>query len=123
MKLADDERIAVSTELGALVQQAEQARTEADLLRLADAVHCLVEETPTLRRLLLPPGLDVRAAQETREVGLASHLATAYEDLHAHRRAQELVNDLVNLRDLFAPPQPPTEPGRTGDRPAADADA
>ena len=88
-----------------LSRQAAAVRGEAVLLELADAIQRLVEETPALRNLLLPEGMDVAAAQSQRAVTLKDHQKAevrAERDQHARECAAQIENIMVEIRTKLA---------------------
>ena len=97
-------REALLVALDRLSRQAADVQGEAGLLELADAIQRLVEETPALRNLLLPEGMDVPAAQSQRAVTRKDHQkaqARAERDQHARECAAQIANIMVEVRTKY----------------------
>ena len=90
------EKDSMVARLRALEGQASGVRTETELLRLADEVHRLVEETPSLAKRLLPREMDVDAARQKRWFYLEDSEPTQ-EDLHVQESKAQMLNDVREI--------------------------
>src|SRR6266704_1214259 len=97
-KLDVEEQAVVMEMLDALVKQADAVQSEADLLKVADAIYRLVEDRPGLGALLLPEGTDVAKERSQRGVTLDDHLATTGKDAYVQQRAPQMRNALIECR-------------------------
>lgn len=88
----------VLAKLRNLEKQAAEARSRDKLLALADAVNRLVEKTPELRKLLIPEGMDVGAAQEERKITLEDYGASPPESQCVQEYAPQIRNHIVECR-------------------------
>jgi hypothetical protein len=96
--LDTEEQARLVAELGTLDYRAAEVRTEADLLYVADAIHRLIEETPTLAALLLPQGIDMEAAQNQRKITTDYHEATSSRGRYVQEHAAQIRNHVVACR-------------------------
>lgn len=106
------ERAAVAGTLRDLSAQAAAVQTDAELVKLADAVHRLIEDTPGLRsRLLEGAPTDVEAQREQRKGKLSDVAAAADQGQWFQDRAAQLKNTMdVCERHLHGPGQEPDQP-------------
>ncbi len=112
--LDEAEQAAVMRELGVLAAQAAAIHSSADLLKLADAIHCLVEDRPRLGALLLPEGTDVQEERAKRVVAIADQRATAEPNVYVQERAPLIRNAVIESRaQLAAALQKTAEPKHT----------
>ena len=79
--------------LSALSQQSATMQTEAELLRLCDTMHKLVEELPALRELLLTRQSNVIETQEYRSVTI--HDITTIQK-QAHQRFLAMIHQRLD---------------------------
>ena len=115
--LDEAEQAAVMRELGVLAEQAATIQSSADLLKLADAIHRLVEDQPRLGALLLPDGTDVQEERSQRAVTIADQLATAEPNVYVQKRAPLIRNAVIESRaQLEAALQKTAEPKHTPDQ-------
>lgn len=95
-KLEPAERVRVTEEMRRLAKRAGRVRKESDLLALADAVHRLVENTPALAALLLPPETDVIRNQELRDVVPGDyHEGDSPEDRYVRKHMDQIPNQVI----------------------------
>lgn len=92
------EQSTVMQELGALAERAESIQSGADLLKLADAIHRLIEDRPGLRALLLSEGTDVERERALRTVTIADQQAKADLNVYAQQRAPLIRNTVIECR-------------------------
>ena len=98
--------------LNALIEHTRQAKNEADLLATAHAIQTLVEELPSLRKLLLEehPDTNIVELQKERGVTLQNFKNTAQGHKEGQAAIPNMVNDLVEARDALAKYQPDPPP-------------
>jgi len=97
-KLDETEQAAVMRELDGLAERATTLQSDTDLLQLADAIHCLVEDRAGLRLLLLPEGMDVAQQLAQRSVTLADHQQTTKRNTYVQQRAPQIRNAVIECR-------------------------
>jgi len=96
--LNEAEQAEVIKELDALAEQAAITQSSADLLKLVDAIHRLVEDRPGLGGLLLPEGTDVAEERSQRAVAMADQRATTDLNAYALQRAPQIRNAVIEVR-------------------------
>lgn len=89
------EQSALMQELDVLAEGAESIQSGADLLKLADAIHRLVEDHLGLRTLLHQEGTDMGAR---RTVTIADQQAAADLNMYAQQRAPVIRNTVIECR-------------------------
>ncbi len=113
------ERTEVVVTLRQLADQADDVRTEAELLDLVSSIYELVEESPGLRRLLLPEEIDVREARAQRGLDIDEFLSSDVSDaLHVVERRDGIVNrarDAIRALDQLLPHSNQSSDERSGD--------
>jgi hypothetical protein len=97
-ELDEIEQAAVMRDLDRLAEQAAMLQSDTDLLQLADAIQCLVEDQAGLRSLLLPEGTDVAQQRAQRSVTLADYQATTAMDAYVQQRAPQIRNAVIEVR-------------------------
>jgi hypothetical protein len=96
--LEEAEQSAVMKDFDVLAKRAATIQNGADLLGLVDAIHCLVEDRPGLKALLLPEGTDVTQERAKRTVTLADQQAAMELNAYAQLRAPQIHNTIITCR-------------------------
>jgi hypothetical protein len=96
--LDEAEQLAIMQDLDALASRAATIQSGADLLSLVDAIHCLVEDRPGLKALLLPVGTDVAQEPAQRTVTMGDQQATMELNAYAQQRAPQIHNTIITCR-------------------------
>ena len=77
---------------------ARTVQSSADLLKLVDAIHRLVEDRPGLKALLLPEGTDIAEERAQRTVTIEDQQATTELNAYAQQRAAQIHNTVIKCR-------------------------
>ncbi|MDP9352173.1 MAG: hypothetical protein M3P51_11600 [Chloroflexota bacterium] len=113
------ERTDVVVTLQQIVDQADEVRTEAELLDFANSIYTLVEEVPGLRGMLLPEEMDVREARAQRGLDIDEFLSSDVTDaLHVAECRDGIVNrarDAIRALDQLLPRSNRSSNERSGD--------